>query len=196
MRAAALENALVMIDRAGECAFAVAEELRLDQRFGKLRQVDRDEGVGEIGGESALPGNVRDELRAADRRRGGTLAGPGLAEQQGGEILHPVPQADFVSPHVVREDVVPQRLAQPAHRFAFAGQGALDEVEGAAQLEEEREDAQRALFRQAAVQKFGNHVVGERYRERSADLLRLPLDQRVDLRHGAVVADVPKRRLH
>ena len=192
VRAAALEHALVMVDGAREGSLAVAEQLGLDQRLGKLRQVDRDEGVGEVGGEAAFPGSVRDELRAADRRRGGTLAGAGLAQQQGGEILHPVPEPRFVSPHVMREDVVPQRLSQTAHRFAFAGQRALDEVEGAPQLEEEREDAQRALFRQAAAQKLGDHVVGERHRERSAGLLRLLLDQRVELRHGAVVAHVPK----
>src|SRR5437667_39809 len=37
VRAAALEHSRVVVDRAGEGALAVAEELRLDQRLGELR---------------------------------------------------------------------------------------------------------------------------------------------------------------
>src|SRR5204863_2678193 len=64
--AAALEYALVVVDRAGEGSFAVAEELGFDQRLGELRQVDGDEALGEIRREAPLVRQVRDELRAPD----------------------------------------------------------------------------------------------------------------------------------
>ena len=168
MRAAALEHALVVVDRAGERALAVAEELRLDQRLGKLRQVDGEEGVGEAGGEAPLGRQVGDERRAADGRRRLALAGAGLAEQQGGEVLHPVPQRRLVAAHVVREDVVPERLAQAAHRLAAPGERALDEVEAAPQLVEEREVARRALLVEAAAHQLADRLVAERHRQRRA----------------------------
>src|SRR5205823_9173957 len=92
VRIAALEDALVVLDRAGEGALAVAEELRLDQRLRELRQVDRDEALGEVGREPALLHDVRDELRAPDRGRGGPLSGPGFAEEKCREILHAIPE--------------------------------------------------------------------------------------------------------
>src|SRR2546421_947049 len=126
-----------MLDGTGERALAMSEELRLDQRLGELRKIDRNEALGEIGCEAALVGQVRNELRASDRRRSGTFAGAGLAEEQGREVLHPVPERRVVSAHVVREHVVPQRLAQPLHRLAFSGERAVDEVESAPQLKEQ-----------------------------------------------------------
>jgi len=112
---AALEHALVVVDRAGERALAMAEELRLDQRLGELREVDRDEGLGEIGGEAALLGDIRNERRAPDRARHHALACAGLSEDERREILHAVPQRRLEAAHVVREDVVPERLTEPAH---------------------------------------------------------------------------------
>ena len=190
MRVAALEYALVVVDRAGERALAVAEELRLDQRLRELRQVDRDEALGEVGREPALLHDVRDELRAPDRGRGGPLSGPGFAEEKCREILHAIPERGLVAAHVVRDDVVPQRLAQAPHRFAFAGERALDEMERAPQLEKEREKTHRALLRKAAAHQIRDRVVAERHRERRAALSRLALDQRVELRHTAVVAHI------
>ncbi len=58
VRAAALEYALMVVDRAGECALAVAEELRLDQRLGELREIQGDEALGEVGREATLLGEV------------------------------------------------------------------------------------------------------------------------------------------
>jgi hypothetical protein len=66
MLTAALEHALMVVDRAGEGAFAVAEELRLDQGLGELRQVDGNEALDKVGGESSLARSVRDERGAAD----------------------------------------------------------------------------------------------------------------------------------
>ena len=65
-----LEAALARADRAGECAAHVAEQLRLEQRFGNRAAVDRDEPV-----------------RAAravvmDRARGELLSGAGLSGDQ------------------------------------------------------------------------------------------------------------------
>jgi hypothetical protein len=51
----------VVTDRTGEGALAVAEELRLDQGLRILRQVNGDEGVGEIGCEAAFGGKVGNE---------------------------------------------------------------------------------------------------------------------------------------
>src|SRR4029079_14806105 len=69
VRAAALEDALVMVDRAGERALAMSEQLRLDQRLGELRQVDRDEAVGVARREAALVEGIGNERRAPDRGR-------------------------------------------------------------------------------------------------------------------------------
>ena len=131
---AALEHALVVVDRAGEGPLAMAEKLRLDQRLRKLRQVDGDEALGEVGGEAPLVREVGNEDRPADGRRRRALAGAGLAEEQGGEVFHPVPERRLVAAHVVREHVVPQRLPEPLHRFALAGERVLDEEERAPQL--------------------------------------------------------------
>ena len=191
--AAALEHAGVVVDGAGERALAVAEQLRLDQVLRELRQVDGEEGLGEAGGEAPLRREVRDERRAPDRRRRLPLAGAGLAQQQRGEILHPVPQRRLEAAHVVREDVVPQRLAQAAHRFAAPGERAVDEIEAAPQLVVEREVARRPLLVEAALHQAADDVLAEGHRQRRA-LVRLLLDQRVEVRHRPVVADVEQRR--
>src|SRR5262249_53669391 len=81
VRAAELEHSLVVVDRAGEGALAMAEELRLDQGLGELRQIQRDEGLREVGGETALAGRERNERRAPDRGGRVALAGAGLAQQ-------------------------------------------------------------------------------------------------------------------
>ena len=109
--AAALEDALMVVDGAGEGTLAVAEQLGFDQRLGKLRQVDRDEAVGEVGDEAPLGRRVGNERGPPDRGRCRSLAGAGLAEDQRGEILHPAQQRGVVAAHVVGEHVVPQRLA-------------------------------------------------------------------------------------
>ena len=122
VRAAALEDALVVIDRPGEGAFAVAEQLRFDQHFGELRQVDGDEALSEVDGKPALHGNVGNELRASDRRRRRSLASARFTKKERREILHSIPQCRLVAAHIVGEHVIPERLAQPPHRFAFSGQ--------------------------------------------------------------------------
>jgi hypothetical protein len=104
----------------------------------------------------------------------------------------PVPVSPSSS---VREHVVPQRFAQPAHRFAFAGQRAVDEIEGAPQLEEKRQIPPGGFLAEAALHQLADHFVGERDGKRRPRLLRLPLDQRVDARHVAVVADIKQRGL-
>jgi hypothetical protein len=191
---AAREDALVVVDRAREGALAVAEELRFDQRLGVLREVDGDEGLGEVGGEAPARAVEGDEGRAADGRCDRALAGAGLAEHQGGEILHAVPQRRVEPAHVVREDVAPERLVEPADGGAAAGDAEADEVVPAAQLEVEREVAQRALLVEAAAHQVADHLVGEGHEQRLAALLHLALDQRVELRDGADVADVEKSR--
>jgi len=95
----------------------------------------------------------------------------------------------------VGEHVVPQRLPQPLHRFALASERALDEVERASQLEEQRKEARRALFGEAHLHQIAQRVFAERSGERLAALMRLALDVRIELRHVAVIGDVKKRRL-
>jgi hypothetical protein len=124
----------------------MTKELGLDERFGELREIDGDEGVREVGREPPLLRQIRNEFRAPDRGGRRSLAGAGFAEKQRREVLHAAPQPAFVAAHVVREDVVPQRLAQAAHRFAFARERPFDEVEGTAQLEEKREVAHRSYL--------------------------------------------------
>ena len=138
---------------------------------------------------------IGDELGAPDGRGRLPFSGPGLAQQQRGEVLHPVPERCVVPAHVMGEDVVPERLAQLAHRFAIARERALDEVEGAPQLEEEREITPGRFLVEAAVHEIRDEVVREGHGQRRSGLLRLALDQRVDLRHVAVIADIEQRRL-
>jgi len=66
----------------------------------------------------------------------------------------------------------------------------VDEVERAPQLEQKPEETQGALLDKACVHQLRDRLVGERHRERGARLLRLALDERVELRHVTVVADV------
>src|SRR6185295_7950101 len=116
------EDAGVVLDRPGESTLAMAEELRLDEALGKLRQVDRDERAREAGGEAAGPAVEGDEARAPDGGRGRALAGPGLAQQQRGEILHPVPERAVVGAHVVSDHRVPQRAPQRLQPRAITAQ--------------------------------------------------------------------------
>ena len=105
--AAALEQPLVVVDRPGEGALAMAEQLRFDEGQRELRQVDRNERGREVGREAPPVGEIRNEGGAPDGGRGGALARAGLAEQQGRELLHPVPQPASIGPHVMGEDAVP-----------------------------------------------------------------------------------------
>ncbi len=82
MRIATLEYAFVVLDGAGERALAMSEQLGLDQRLGKLREVDGNEAVGEIRREAPLLRQKRDEFRAADGGRCVAFAGAGFTEQQ------------------------------------------------------------------------------------------------------------------
>ena len=162
VRIAALEDALVVIDRAGERTFAMAEKLRLDEVLRKLRQVDGNEAVDEVGGEAPLVRQIRNEFRAADRRGRRTLPGTGLAEKQRREVLHLVPERRFVAAHVVGEHVVPKRLAQALHRLATAGERATYEIERTPQLEEEREESSRPVLGESHLHELAYRVLAER----------------------------------
>jgi hypothetical protein len=117
--AAAREDAVVVLHRAGEGPLAVAKELRLDERLGVLAQVDGHKGLGEAHREALpvlVPGDV---ARAPDGDGGRPLAGAGLPQEDGGEVLHAIPQELVVAAQIAGEDVVPEGLAQALHRRAL-----------------------------------------------------------------------------
>ena len=145
VRTASREDAFVRLHRARECALPVPEQLGLDERLGELREIDRHETAREAFGEALLPRVERDESGAPDCRCRRPFAGAGLAEQQRREILHPAPQAALENADVVREDIVPKPAAKLAHARALAHESLDDEVVRAADLKEDREQAQRLV---------------------------------------------------
>src|SRR5207244_1287088 len=135
---------------------------RFDERLRELRQVDREERLGEALGERLALRIERDEAAAPDRRRARPLAGAGLTDEERREILHPPPQRTGVEPRIVGEDVVPQALAKPPHRRGAAGEGVLDESVRAAELPEERDVARRLVVAEAAGAELGHELAAER----------------------------------
>ncbi len=132
--AAAGEDARVPVRGSGERTLLVAEELGLEERLRELGEIDAEKGADERLGEDAALLVVRDPAGLTDRRRGDPLPGPGLAEEEGGEVLHPAPERARVEPRVVSEDVRPEALAQAAHRRRGAGERLVDEIERSPEL--------------------------------------------------------------
>jgi hypothetical protein len=64
----------------------------------------------------------------------------------------------------VSEHVVPERLAQLAHRFTLARERAQDEVERAPQLEKKRQVPPGSFLAEVAPHQVADHLVRERYR--------------------------------
>jgi hypothetical protein len=128
----------------------VAEELRLDERLGELREIQRHESAGEALAERAAPLLKRDERGAPNRRSSSAFAGARFPEQQCGEILHAIPERSLIGADIVREDILPQPPAKALHRRARADQAALDEMRCAPDLEKDREEPPRFLAIEAA----------------------------------------------
>src|SRR5436189_323367 len=82
VRTAPREHSLVGADRSGERPLPVPEQLGLDEAFGMLREVQRDETAGKTFRKTAGPLVERDKSRTPDGGRGGPLAGTGFAEQE------------------------------------------------------------------------------------------------------------------
>ena len=86
-----LEQPLVVVYGASESAFAMPEQFRLDDALRILRQIGGDEGAGKARCEAAPFLVIGDQSRSADSRRRRCFARSGLAEHQGGEVLHTNP---------------------------------------------------------------------------------------------------------
>ena len=175
------------LDGAGEGPFPVAEQLRFDERLRVLGEVQGDETAGEALGEGVGFFAVGDEGRTADGGRGRPFPRAGLPEQEGGEILHPVPELLFIHPDVVGEDVVPEVAPQPLHRLAPPDEAAVDEEEGAADLVEDGEQATRLPGGEAAAGEEADEVPGEGDGEAPFGRGRLRGDQPVEFGEEAVV---------
>ena len=181
------EQSLMVVDRAGERALAVAEELRLDDALRVLGQIGGDERTGEARREATALLIESNQPRSADGRRGRGLARPCLAEHQGGEIFHSIPQVLLVDAHVGREDVVPQGVAQAAHGGAVAQQRVGDEEVGAADLVEEREIAGGVFGLEAAGAQLRQKPIGKRGGRRFFASGQLLGDERVEVVHVVVI---------
>ncbi len=145
------QDTLVFGDGTGEGAFGVAEEFRFQQGLGILGEVDRQEQGGEAGGELVFGRIEGDKAAASDGGGGGSFAGTGGAFEEGGKVLHAIPEVAFVIADVVGEDVVPQVHPQFLHAGAFADQAVVDEEKGPADLVEHREVLNGLLRREAAM---------------------------------------------
>jgi len=131
------------------------------------------------------PGPLVQEERTTGRR-GRALARAGLAEEERGEVFHPSPERAEVEARVIREEVVPEVLADLAHGGARARQRLIDEVEGATELEEEREVAVRFFAGEAGADEEREDVVREGDAEGAVAGGALLEDERVELAHEAV----------
>ena len=138
-----LEPADAILHGAGEGALAVAEQLRLDERGrqrGHVQRVERPvEGCREL-----LPlGVERDVAGQADRARDELLAGPRRSRDKGRDVVHPVVERAPVPPHVVGEDRLPDRGAQPGRGRGGAHDVTVDQMEGAPDLVEAGKQVRR-----------------------------------------------------
>ena len=104
-----LEEPLLRIDRAGECALHVAEEVRLEQIRREVAGVDGDEGL--VGAGRVLMQRSRDELLAGtalavDQNRG---AARRRLHDQIEDLLHPRASADdLAEPVGMRLQILPE----------------------------------------------------------------------------------------
>src|SRR5439155_17406670 len=101
---------------------------RFDESLRKLREVEGDEAEHGAFREAALlrlEGNI---TGTTDSNRGRSLAVAGLTQEQGREILHPVPQVVFVKLDILGEHVLPKVPAELPHAPAFAHERGDDEV--------------------------------------------------------------------
>ncbi len=139
-RRADLEPAGPVVDRAGEGAAAVAEQLRLDQGRRQRREVQGEERLRVALRERARPGIERDVAREPDRPRHQLLAGPRGAGDQGRDVAHPQVERALEAPQVVGEDRLPDRGPEARRRQRAADDRLEGVVEGAPDLEEAGEE--------------------------------------------------------
>ena len=138
-RRAHLEPSRAVLHRAGECAAAMAEQLRLDQRGRQRGGVEHVERARIVLGERVTLRIERDVARQADRARHELLAGAGRPTDQRGDVAHPLVERAAIATHVAREDGLPDGGAQPDDRRRVADDVADDVVERPADLEEARQ---------------------------------------------------------
>ncbi len=181
MRDTAGENSLMMLDCAGKSALFMSEQLRLDQGLRELRQVDGDKITGKALGEATTLFIKRNVTGTTDCCCGRAFTGPGLTEQQGGKIFHPVPQTLFVTTDIVGKDIVPQGTAQPAHGTALTDQ-LTDKKERPSQLIEKGEIMPRLLGLETVVTQPRQQLAGEGNRTRLVTFVNLLLDQIIERR--------------
>ena len=125
-----------VLQRPGERAFPVPEQLRLDERRRQRRQIQRVEGPVEIGDERFAVGVERNVARKRDGPGHQFLARARGSGHQRGDIVHPAEERALVASHVVREDRLPHGGAQVGRGTRPADKMTVDEVEGAADLVE------------------------------------------------------------
>src|SRR5687768_18543994 len=109
------KDAVVRLHRAGERAALVSEQLGFEERFGKLRKVQRNKTAREAFDETIAGCVEWNESRATNGGSGRPLPCPGFAQQQRRKILKPIPKVTLVPANVVREDAVPKMAAQLVH---------------------------------------------------------------------------------
>src|SRR4051812_5604758 len=95
------------LNRTGERPLLMSKQLRFNQCFRILREIQRDEASREALRETAFAWQVWDEAGPADRRRRRAFPGPGFAQQHGGEIFHSIPQVAIVPAHIVSKEIAP-----------------------------------------------------------------------------------------
>ena len=187
VRGAAGESAAVVVDGAGEGPLLVAEELRFNETLRVLGEVEADEVAGETLAEAPLARVIGDEAGAADGGGRRSLAGAGLAEEEGGEVLHAVPEEGFVAADVTGEDVVPEVQAQRLHDRGEASEGRFNEVEGATHLVKDRQVTQPLFAAETEGAETGEEFATEARRAGGVTAGDLLADEGVE---GAAIAVV------
>src|SRR5437588_3000616 len=161
MAAAARQHALMSLDGAGKSALAMAEQLGLDERFGKLRKIERDKPTEKALHEAAflfIEGNV---AGTANCGGGGAFAGAGLSQEQRREVLHAVPEVALVKPDLLGKYILPQVPSQFPHARTLSNQASNYEMKGPPQLVEDGKEPLRLSGPDAAPPHPSQDLAGE-----------------------------------
>ncbi len=133
--AATVKYPFMVFHSSSKSPFFMAKKLRFQQRFGKLGDINGDECPGKTFLKTAFFFIKGNKTAPADCHGCRALAGTGLAEDQGGKILHTVPQYLIIQLNIVGKNIIPQIPLQLFHAGTCSHQRIGNKKKCTAQLE-------------------------------------------------------------